>query len=272
MIDKQLILANAPKVIGEQIHINHEGCPSGNDRKRRLYIKRTVGGILAYCHHCSEHGFVREKGVEGSRLASWLRGADVDVPSITEDPEKGIAKVRLSMQGHRWLAQNYCDDNLTYFSGIFDEPHKVALTLHNPDDSVIGWQIRNLVAGAKPKYITQYMSGRNRGDASWFCNSKKHLVITEDYLSAYRVCRDTGLSSVALLKTSVSDRTLTQIAELNFSQISIWLDPDTAGVIGRAEAYKKLSHFLPEETLITVFRQDKEPKECAIDELKMILF
>ena len=273
MINRRLIETNAPTVIGQQVHINHEGCPSGEDRKRRLYIKRTVGGIVAYCHHCCEHGFVREKGREGTRLSLWLKGKDIDVPSITEDPPRGFAGASLSYHGLAWLTKYWCNNNCAYFGGVYDEPHKVTLTLHNPDNTVIGWQVRNLRPDAKPKYITQYMSGKNRGDASWFTADKKHLVITEDYLSAYRVRRDTGLSSVALLKTSVSDRTLLQIAELNFPHISIWLDPDSAGVHGALEAYKKLAHFLPTDTMITtIFKPEKEPKECTVDELKAVLF
>ena len=60
MIDKKLILANAPSNMNEQVHINHKGCPSGEDTKHRLYIKRNAKGLVAYCHHCTESGFAHD--------------------------------------------------------------------------------------------------------------------------------------------------------------------------------------------------------------------
>ena len=137
---------------------------------------------------------------------------------------------------------------------------------------IIGWQVRNLVPDAVPKYLTSYDNGSNNGDASWFhTNGNKTLVMTEDYLSAHRVFTDTGLSSVALLRTSVSDRTLSQIHELNFEFIYIWLDPDQAGIDGARKAIKKLTHFLPISTSIKNIVCDREPKQHTKDELYGLL-
>jgi len=97
------------------------------------------------------------------------------------------------------------------------------------------------------------------------------LVITEDYLSAYRVHKNTGFSSVALLRTMIADKTLSQMYELNFEFVFIWLDPDEAGQEGASKAYKKLNHFLPTTTKLAIFGINKEPKECTPEELKSIL-
>jgi DNA primase len=76
---------------------------------------------------------------------------------------------------------------------------------------------------------------------------------------------------VALLRTTISDRTLRQIHDLGFTKVCIWLDPDKAGVEGAAKAYKKLTYFLPNEVLCLSFNKDREPKECTKEELKAIL-
>jgi len=273
MINRELIKSNAPKTIGVQIHINHKGCSAGEDTKKRLYIKRTVGGVLAYCHHCSEHGFVRDKTGDGDRLASWLKGKDVDAPRI----ERVMWEWESSpthMAGTAWLHANHCTpQDGRYFSGVREDSSKIALRLLDPLGSPIGYQFRNLEKGAKPKYLTSYIDNPNRGDASWFhVPNNKILIITEDYMSAYRIHRDVGfMSSVALLKTSISDRTLVQIANMTFEMVFIWLDPDEAGMKGAQEAMKQLNYYLPKETKIAIMGYDKEPKQYTPDELREAL-
>jgi hypothetical protein len=263
MIDRKLILANAPSNIGDQVHINHAGCPAGNDTKKRLYIKRSDRGLVAYCHHCNEAGFAIDN--DDQRLGTWLfdkskSAGTKDAPTIRFGP--------ISIEGMVWLRTNHCNPLDTNFTGVQGQKNKVGLYLYDPNGTVIGWQVRNLVPGAKPKYLTSYFNAHtSQGDASWFYNGSKYLVITEDYLSAYRISRDTNFSSVALLKTTVSDKTLQQIHDLEFDKIFIWLDPDKAGKEGATKTHKKLTHYLPKETICTVLNALIEPKECTPKEL-----
>ena len=264
MIDRKLILANAPSNNGQQISINHTGCSAGEDRKKRLYIKRTDRGLVAYCHHCNESGFASDGG---DRLNTWMHKQD----SVVLKQQSKPILAALTTQGKVWLHSNYCNVEDKVFNGVVSEPAKVALTLLNPLGEQIGWQVRNLEPNATPKYTTYYTQTTHKGDPSWFHKNSSTLVITEDYLSAYRVHTNTGLSSVALLRTVLSDRTLMQIHELNFEFVVIWLDPDDAGIEGARKTYKKLNHFLPSTTKIVIFGIDKEPKECTPVELVSIL-
>ena len=263
MINSKLILANAPSNMGEQIHINHVDCEAGLDKKKRLYIKRVEKGLLAYCHHCNQSGFVPNTNSE--RLSNWFNKKE---QTNTTKDKPVIAS--LTMEGAVWLHKYYCNIKCNLFNGIAGEPNKVALTLQDPQQQPIGWQIRNLTANATPKYITHY-TNNSKGEASWFHDSSKTLVITEDYLSAYRINNDTGFSSVALLRTAISDKTLNQIYELDFEYVLIWLDPDEAGTIGATKAYKKLKHFLPDDTKLILLGMDKEPKQCTPQELNSLL-
>ena len=264
MINKKLVLSNAPTTMGEQIHINHVGCSSGEDTKHRLYIKRSPKGLVAYCHHCTESLFVYDNS---SRLSSWLNNKKEIVIKNSVEPKL----TSLSLEGNVWLRTYYCNVDDVNFNGVVGEPNKVALTLHNTNMDAIGYQIRNLDPKATPKYLTNYIHNGNKGDASWFYNGSKTLVMTEDYLSAYRIFCDTGISSVALLRTTISDKTLRQIHELGFTKVCVWFDPDNAGVEGAIKAYKKLNYFLPNEVLCLTLNKDKEPKECTKEELKAIL-
>ena len=262
MINKQLIVKNAPSNIGQQIHVNHDGCSAGVDNKRRLYIKRTDKGLVAYCHHCNESGYALDD-TSTARLSTWINKPKAT--TATAAPRLG----ELSTEGRVWLHKNFCNAEDSNFNGIEGERHKVALTLYNTEQQPIGWQIRNLKA--EPKYVTYYSNNKFKGDSAWFYTGCKALVITEDYLSAYRIHKNTGLSSVALLRTSITDRTLAQIYELEFDTVCIWLDPDKAGMEGTTKAYKKLEHFLPTTTKLAMFGIDKEPKECTPEELVSIL-
>ena len=262
MINRKLILDNAPSEMGKQIHINHTGCEAGVDNKRRLYIKRTEKGLVAYCHHCNHSGFASDGD---DRLSTWI---NKPAATVTSSNKPVIAS--LTIEGKTWLREHYCDTTSSNFNGIAGERHKVALTLHDTDNQPIGWQIRNLAPNATPKYTTYYTNSSSKGDAAWF-KGNNTLVITEDYLSAWRVNYDTGYTSVALLRTALSDKTLRQIHDLNFEYVVIWLDPDKAGVQGAAKAYKKLNHFLPSTTKIIVLGIDKEPKQCTPAELESIL-
>ena len=270
MIDRKLILANAPSVMGQQVHINHVGCSSGEDKKQRLYIKRTPKGIVAYCHHCAEAGFASD-GISGDRMATWITEKKETLSSrVTPVP----VLVSLSFQAETWLLEHRCITSYFGFSGVAGKHNQVALTLRNPERDTIGYQVRNLLPGAIPKYITSYIHNGNKGDSSWFhYDLNKTLVITEDYLSAYRVCQDThgSVSSLALLRTTITDRTLLQIYELGFKNIVIWLDPDEAGIKGATKAQKELTHFLSTETSIKVINIGKEPKECTVEELSTML-
>jgi len=259
MINRKLILNNAPSVVGQQVHINHTECEAGVDNKRRLYIKRTDRGLVAYCHHCNQSGFASD---DDSRLSTWI---NKPVASVTSSTKPVIAS--LAVEGKLWLHSHYCDPTKNIFNGVAGERYKVALTLHNPEQQPIGWQVRNLTPNAIPKYTTHYTSSSAKGDAAWFHYFSRTLVITEDYLSAYRVNHDTSHSSVALLRTALSDKTLRQIHDLNFEYVLIWLDPDEAGIQGATKAYKKLNHFLPSTTKIIVLGIDKEPKQCTPAEL-----
>jgi hypothetical protein len=263
MISRNLILASAPNALNEQVHVNHIGCSMGEDKKRRMYIKRTDKGLIAYCHHCNESGFVFDTS---GRISTWINPKEKEDARIIPTP----VLAELSIKGKMWLTKYYCGLNPN-FNGINKEPNKIALSLLNIQGEIIGIQVRNLLLDAVPKYITTYCNDSYKGEASWFYKNKKTLIITEDYLSAYRVSNDTGLSSVALLRTSVSDTTLRQIYDLNFEHIYIWLDPDQAGKEGALKAKQKLRHYFLNTTLIDILSFDKEPKECSTKELNGLL-
>lgn len=263
MIDKALLLRNIPSHLGEQIHINHEGCPAGVDTKFRLYIKKDEKGLLAYCHHCGDKGFIHKKDLNELPYRWEVRG--LRYRAITK-PVPDMCG--LSIEGKAWLSKYNCDWNPDYFRGIVGDDSKVSLILRNQNWDVVGHQIRNLIPNSVPKYIT-HINDTVKGHTAWFhVPNNKTLVITEDYLSSYRIHRDVpNHSAMALLKTNLSDYALRQIEEIGFNNIYIWLDPDNAGVRGRKNTLRKLAFYLPRTTKLSLLVLDKEPKQCSVSEL-----
>lgn len=265
-IDRKLILANAPSNTGEQISINHDNCEAGVDRKKRLYIKRTEKGLVAYCHHCNQKGFVGNNNAEGAtaRRAAWLHTTTTQPP----DKQPLPTLTDLSTEGKTWLLKYFCDPNEKYFSGVRYNSKQVALDIMDEEQDIIGYQVRNLdVTSNKPKYSTHFFSTKTVAAASWFFTASKVLVITEDYLSAYRVNRDLGVCSVALMRTSLSDSLMFKFLELGFEKFYIWLDPDQAGKQGAQKIKQKLKYFLPHSAFVCNISADKEPKELTPKEL-----
>lgn len=264
MIDRNLILKHAPSSINEQVHVNHEGCEAGEDKKRRLYIKRTDKGLVAYCHHCNEKGFVTDNT---SRLSTWLSSGPTSIPSRQQLP----TLVEVSIEGKMWLGKYYCNSTDKPFNGVKGNTKLLSLDLVDHNGDIVGYQIRNLVPNAVPKYVSHYFAQNNRSDVAWFYTGHKTLVITEDYLSAYRVHKDTGYSSMALLRTSLTDHALIQICEMGFERVFVWLDADEAGEKGATKTQKQLRHFLNNDTIICKVSSMEEPKELTPEALKAAL-
>jgi hypothetical protein len=264
MISEKLILRNAPLAMGEQVRVNHEGCTAGEDHRRRLYIKRTPSGLVAFCHNCSENGYVRDIQKK-EKLSAWLRKAAPATPVVAKLPELTIS----SLYGTAWLKKHHIDpEECGAFKGIVGKPLQLALLLFDNNNNNIGYQIRNLEHNPNPKYVTCYITTGN-GSSSWFNHrSSKILCITEDYLSAYRLFRDCKVNSLALLRTSLSDKTLRQIEEGGYEEIRVWLDPDLAGITGAKKVANKLRFFLPTTTKISNVSLNKEPKELTPKELE----
>lgn len=259
MISDKLVLKNAPRVIGEQIHINHEDCEAGEDTKKRLYIKRVDNGVVAYCHNCQGKRFIRDNITKKDRLTKVFDTPEILPGKLPENISEKIVDT-VSPQGQIWLWKYGFECPDTNFKGIKDKPDQVALRLLDTNADTIGWQVRNL-DGKPPKYITKFFN-TERGNNAWFTRASKVLVITEDYLSAYKISVYTIYDTLALLSTNLSDSVLKNILDIGYTHVILWLDPDEAGVEGTKKAAKKLSYFLPETTKIRIVKEDKEDKEA----------
>jgi len=258
--------------VGDQIKVNHEGCTAGLDTKKRLYVKRVPSGGVAYCHHCNQAGYVRELNVDGTKLRKWLLdkpGGDVIRTSSATPP--GLRPLFWSdtkdIPALLWLKKHYINGQEERFQFFSDYSGNLVFNLRSRSGLLTGHQIRSFTGG--PKYITYNSMGSV--DGSWFKSAKQKdtLVITEDYVSAFRVAEDCPeVSSLALLRTSCSSTNIEHMK--SFLKVIIWLDPDEAGQRGAKELQKRLDYLLPFKC-IRANSKFVEPKQLSPIDLPTVI-
>ena len=271
MIPKKVIVDLALSLkLGEERSYNHPGCKAGEDTKHRLYIKRVVGGRLAYCHHCNEHGFARDLSTDGTALRAWLFGKTDDHPVVTRNSSPIDSYPITEPKLVEWLHGYFISMAESSSSTVFRQTKAKELVLYIQalgSGTRQGYQIRSFKPG-KAKYTTHYYS--SMGEACWFGGTGiKAVVVVEDILSAYRVHRDTGLGSVALLKTSLTKETTNLLVSLPITKILVWLDPDEAGQKGSRRIAERLKFITSGVEIIEI--HEEEPKHQSVLRLKEIL-
>ena len=271
MIKRELINRLAPHLaLGEERKYNHEGCRAGEDTKKRLYIKRVVGGKLAYCHHCNEHGFVRDLDSDGIRLRKWLL-----TDTTSSEPTRVVREYSSMFSKMQditdpvlltWCTLHHVRiPNDNYFRQ--SDKKELLFLLRNLAGSVSGYQARSFIPG-KPKYTTHLITNL---EVSWFGFKYpvRAVVITEDYTSAFRVWYDNGISTLALLKTSISNNTLNELIGMSPSRIFVWLDPDEPGQAASKKLVARLNVVMPASTEVIAIHQE-EPKNLTPEQVRKV--
>ena len=131
-----------------------------------------------------------------------------------------------------------------------------------------GYQARSFIVG-KPKYTTHLIKN---SEVSWFgvVYHAKTVVITEDYTSAFRVWYDAGTTTLALLKTSISNTTINELAGIQPLKIIVWLDPDIPGQTASKKLATRLRVILPASIEVKVIHTD-EPKNLTPQQVREVL-
>ena len=93
------------------------------------------------------------------------------------------------------------------------------------DGTLVYWQARayDWPAGSRPKYLNP--AGASGVGGVWFDVNSGPRVLTEDFLSAYRVAK-AGYNSAALLGTSLTPKVSARLMKED-RLVLTWLDNDT---------------------------------------------
>lgn len=262
-------ISSYPLGVGEQTHVNHENCPAGADRKKRLYIKHlSDGGHLFYCHHCSCSGIYRTKITNVHfKKQSHL------VPKDPKDIRLPIDIVKDTTlwpsTAHGWLIKYGITKDEVKNNGIVYSPSldRLLFPLYM-DGDYIGWQGRRLSDDEeKPKYITMVDRLRTTGNCSQHRqpSGSDNAIIVEDILSAIKTGRQ-GIDSIALLGSHPTPELINWIAS-RYKNIFIWLDNDKPEVKKQQQKLNNLFKVLVNGE-VKLILTDKDPKDYSDQEIK----
>lgn len=256
--------------IEEETHINHRSCPAGTDRKKRLYVKLTEEGYIAYCHHCNKKGFSKSNEYRVKSLRTELSGGT---------PVESMSHLRIKeslLLSHTAFPINM--SSLLQSAGISNEvagKYGIAYdTVSNRMDLAIfpactqSWNEDNPVdaiyqqkRALDPKEKVKYTNVDKRADTTdkpvWEHCSKVHsgtVIVVEDILSGIRIA-EAGHNVIALLGTTMTNKVLVDIIN-KYTHIIIWLDGDKAGVKAAIDIHRRCNNYIKS----SVIQTNQDPK------------
>ena len=264
-----------PYALGHKINMNHLTCSAGTDTRRRLYIERVHGGYLGHCFNCGLSGWKFDKEQKEKVLSEFLYEVDETSTSHSGVPktfmtllngynkaidDSTISEAPLGEYSHtNALAKSYyylhgiTEEDLAKMGVLFFNNQSYLPVREYDSPEIVGFVVRDFCEGAVYKYKNvfkdnkyPYFAGKQVANKEGMCP----LVITEDALSAYRINKATGIHSMALLGTKITDNYLEILRRFRLvipgslppitTHFVVWLDADIAGMQATSEVLQKL--------------------------------
>lgn len=281
-----------PDRVEEQVHVHHCKPGKGNDK---LYIKRIPSGAIAYCHHCSQRGYVSNRLLSAGASAAgsksrYVSGFDeLDSPELdirkisrgrTEGNDTESRKVVLpidavnqvkrwsSPEAKVWILKNGFSMEEIENAGIcWSDSFTGILFPRFLEGELVAFQVRKFPE-SKPKYRTY---GNTKGiydalEPRERPYKRTSLVLVEDMLSALKVARIAP--AFALGGTAIKDDQLLHLLR-RYSSFVIMLDNDNWQVkANQTKLYKRLSSFTRDVCTVEV---NKDPKEHSLEALERLI-
>lgn len=191
--------------------------------------------------------------VEKLKLIQARQAAETDAGESCELPEpKHTNPSDWPLAARVWLYKAHLSNQHIQRMGAYwhEKMRRVVIPLPMLDGSS-AWVARRVEGNIGGKYMAP--SGMYRGGGALITKTQldKTLVLTEDYLSAWRVSDATGLDTLAILGTTIRNTELAVLLEF-YTRFIIWTDPDKAGIEGRRKLRDRLMRFdVPVEVRVT---------------------
>lgn len=252
--------------VGTRLRMAHDGCSTSE----ALIVTKQDSGVSAYCFRCKWHGFV---GAPPESLAQKLErksreklASKVMKDSKTLPLPKCENIAEWPLEARIWLYKAGLNNHDISEAGIYYHggSNRVVLPVYD-GPNLVYWQARGFDPEA-PKYLNPSVVDRTALVAHWY-GSERCLVLTEDWLSGYRVHRATGFQVYSLLGTTLTDKIAAQIV-YNRVPVAVWLDPDSPGQNAARKIVAKLSALNhPVRNIVT----ERDPKLHSDAEIREVL-
>lgn len=230
-----------------------------------MIVEHQSTGYRAFCFRCNESGFVGKVPTLAEMQEARRRKAEdaalryaptLPMPMVQE-PREWPLEARL------WLYKASLHDRWIKEAGIYYHPPTQRVVLPVAEDGkLVYWQARAVMPGQVPKYINPSV---DKGKIVPVFGTGDEVVLTEDYLSAYRVGKVTEAWS--LLGTHMKDGVLAR-AVRDHRPFIVWLDPDEAG---RSATRKIVRHLRTVGVQVSTISTDRDPKLLTHEEIATCL-
>jgi len=249
----------APDRQGEQVRINHEQCPAGEDTRRRMYVKRSdeeLDTVVAYCHNCGGVGVSKcgtaaisswrdrvlssdllrreQGGAQGSPRGSGWAEVSASAAQGAGPHDKGVEEVLLPRdaefsrtcwpkEGRVFLSRYGLTEE--YPGEVFysSSRQRIGIVIYDCDGNRERVIYRRIFAGdTAPKYMQE--RSRSAGQRRTMSVGSDVLVLTEDWVSSKKINRS-GYDAFPLLTTSLKPEDLVHLTD-EYSRVIVWLDND----------------------------------------------
>lgn len=253
-----------------------------------LAIHLPIGGSRRIsCHECGHADNTLSLSNQGKKYyahcfaCKWSDAADP--PPMTPQERLELAKnaaafeaapptlpddfiLDMDIRGVLWISKGgiHVDYAKKLGWGWSDKMRRVVMPVYDKG-SLVAVQARSVIAGMKPKYLSQIHSGPRPAFKAG-TNKQGNLVLTEDMLSAARVSKVTDAWS--LLGTNLMDAVIAEIANEDYDDILIWMDNDTAGINARRKMIKQLHSVGLSARII---KSDRDPKLYTLEQIQELV-
>ena len=212
-----------------------------NHKSPALVITRDTSGWKWHCHRCSESGFIGDKFVNPDATVSKVKQIQKPetphetyivtlphdfIPLVEKCGDQSYYIPEVPFEAHSWLWNyNILGDKMEEFGFGWSQMYQmVILPLYSSDPRVLnGWIGRRILDKTKGKYHIQKPKGSLERLYFTVNSGTIQTILVEDCVSAIRVNDATGITTTALLTTSI-DEDLTR--KLQGKEVYVWLDAD----------------------------------------------
>lgn len=296
-------IAGTIQPIGSEVRYNHTNCPAGTDTRKRLYIRKTADGYLAYCHNCGRGGiasFERDPKTnttpQGPHVAMSGDRNGLDELCVLTDKDKALAyySLKKSFDTHRPLFD--CSNCPTLIGKAFPEfdpawvpkYQVVAIDSHLATGLLVELilpaafdesgspkiysvkrktlDFNDKVEVATPKWLHFSLTGKMPPILD--NPDTKRCVIVEDRISAIKVVEATEgeVTACTLSGTNVSDEDLFKLSML-YDEFMVWLDNDSGAVIAKASDIRRRLKMYKKDSAVTG-TELLDPKTNSLDQIR----
>lgn len=243
--------------IGDTLYAAHPGCTSST--KAWVYVNAKGTGY--FCNRCSGKGF-HPHGTMSIRQQRHLHDADRGVRRADSAVLPNDFTLTLPDAALVWLLKAGINSHEAegHLIGWSDSLRRVVLPMYRGRDLAY-YQARAL-DGRDPKYINPRVSKDSLLYGGENLDPDRGVVVCEDILSTIRVI-GAGYQGVSPLGTRLSEYQAMLLGK--HRSVTIWLDPDIAGVKG-ACAMRKALRWYPAS--VSIVRSSRDPKLYTDREIK----